>query len=238
MRIIRLETTTSTNSDARKLAENADFGPLWITAQQQIGGRGRNGRNWTSPKGNFYGSCLFPTQLPTQLKSLYSFVAALAVYDTLSEIYPDGDFRLKWPNDLLLNSAKIAGLLLETGQTHSQSWVIVGIGINLLSHPQDVSYPAISLSSVFESSLDPERTLAGLSENFEIWKTKFETQGFEPIRKVWLKRALNVPGRVTVRLPDETFSGDAIDLESDGALKVRLANCTIRQVHAGDVYPG
>ena len=238
MRIIQLDITGSTNSDARKLAEQADFGPLWVIANQQNQGRGRRGREWISPKGNFYGSYLFPTDLTPQQRSQYSFVFALAIYDGLKALITDGQFDLKWPNDILLDEGKVSGLLLETGQTHHQAWIIVGIGVNIVSSPKGTPYQATHLSKYSDESIDPIKVQQYLQEQIDHWTSIFETSGFESIRHAWLDRAVNIPGPVTVRLPDETFEGIAEDLKSNGALQVRLANGTIRQIHAGDVFPG
>ncbi len=242
MRLIELDTTESTNDEARRLAQNADFGPVWIRANQQTYGRGRRGRDWVSPKGNLYCSALFATDLPIGRLGQYSFVAALAAYEALLKIHPIGDFGIKWPNDTLLGGAKISGLLLETGKTHHQSWIIVGIGVNLVSHPEDTPYPATSLAAHMDTDVDgalkPKVVLQILSGRFKVWKSKFEREGFEPIRKAWCEAAVNIPGPVTVKLPDEEFEGTAIDMGHNGALQVRLANGTIREVHAGDVYLG
>ncbi len=238
MRIIELDSTGSTNAEARHFAQQADFGPLWVRADQQTNGRGRNGRNWVSPKGNLYASHLFATDEPLHRLGLYSFVAAIAVYDTLVGLHPKGSWGLKWPNDLLLGKAKISGMLLETGKTHHQSWVIMGIGINLISHPSDTPYPATSLAVHMPQAPSPQHVLTELSGVFDSWRTEFKTKGFTPIRSAWLERAINLPGKVTVRLAQETFNGEAIDLCENGALQVRLSNGTMRDVHAGDVYLG
>jgi len=238
LRIIQLDITGSTNADARALAEQADFGPLWVVANQQTQGRGRRGREWTSPKGNFYGSFLFPTDIPPAQRSLYSFVICLGIFDALKDLHPEGRYQLKWPNDVLLGDGKISGMLLETGTTHHHAWVIAGIGINLISRPDDVSYPAACLAEHRELPVEPHQMMESLTASVDHWKSIFEQKGFDAVREAWLKRASNVPGPVTVRLPDETFAGEAIDLAANGALQVKLANGTIRQVHAGDVFPG
>jgi len=207
-------------------------------AREQTGGKGRRGRKWVSPPGNFYGSHLFPTEIDAARRGLYSFVAALAVYDALTEFCSDAALELKWPNDVLLGGAKLSGLLLETGQTHTQSWIIIGIGINLISSPSDLPYAATHLSETADVLPSPGAVYDALSRKMEYWKKEFETKGFEPIRNAWLNRAANIPGKVVVRLPDETFEGEALDLLANGALQVQLANGSKRQVHAGDVYPG
>ncbi len=238
MRIIELDIAGSTNAEARQLADAADFGPLWIRANQQTVGRGRRGRNWTSPLGNLYASTLFPTNKSMSDLGHYSFVAAIAVHETLNQIFPSGNFAIKWPNDILLDKAKISGLLLETGKTHHQSWVVVGIGINIVSHPADTPYPATSLAEHQEDVPSVQDVMALLTDRFSNWHARYENQGFEAIRSAWLSRAADFMGPVTVRLADETFSGQAIDMDEKGALQVRLANGTIRAVHAGDVFLG
>ena len=238
MRLIELDSTGSTNAEARKLADAADFGPLWIRADEQTAGRGRRGRNWVSPKGNLYCTALFQSELPVSQIGLYSFVAALAVYDSLKAMCPDAGLGLKWPNDALLNEAKISGLLLETGKTHHQNWVIVGIGINLVSHPENTPYPATNLTEHIDDVLAPDQLVSILMEKFASWKHIFENKGFDPIRVAWRDAAVNVPGPVTVKLPNEEFVGTAIDMGQNGALQVQLPDGTMREVHAGDVYLG
>ena len=220
------------------MAEGADFGPLWIRADEQTGGLGRSGRSWISPKGNLYASHLFAVDMPMNRFADYSFVAALAVSDCLSTIYPKGEFGLKWPNDVLLGRAKISGLLLETGKTRNQSWIIIGIGINLASHPSGTPYPATSLASHMTTVPGPETVMEILADRFAHWCDRYERGGFEPVRQNWLSRAVNIPGPVTVRLPHESFDGQAINMNATGALQVRLSDGTIRNVHAGDIYLG
>ena len=248
MRFISLDEVDSTNAQAKRLAENADFGPLWIRADKQSAGRGRRGREWTSKKGNLFCSGLYPYEGLPQQAAQMSFAAALAVADTLKHYVPHETVSLKWPNDALLAGKKTAGILLEVGQTHHQKWMVVGIGINLTHHPENTEYPAthvlehISAEDLSESENvmtgGAQAVLAILAQRFDHWRHILDSKGFEPIGQAWTERAHNIPGHVTVRLPNETFTGEALGLDANGALRVRLENGTIRDIHAGDVFFG
>ena len=252
MRFISLDTVDSTNAEAKRLAEQGDFGPIWIRADKQSAGRGRRGRDWTSETGNLFCSGLYPHEGTAHQSAQMSFAAALAVSDALEHYVPIDLIRLKWPNDVLLAGEKTAGILLESGQTqlqvnHYQKWIVVGIGINLTHHPEGTEFPATHvLEHIPEEALnDPEPVMTGpqavlaiLAERFGHWRNMLLTKGFEPIGEAWAARAHNLPGPVNIRLPNETFSGEALGLDSNGALRVKLSNGTIRDVHAGDVFFG
>ena len=247
MRFVSYATIDSTNSEAKRLAEQGDFGPLWIRADAQSEGRGRRGREWTSKTGNLFCSGLYPHDGTPQQAAQMSFVAALALADTLEAYLPKELISVKWPNDVLLAGKKTAGILLESGQTNHQKWIVIGIGVNLTHHPEGTEYPATHvLEHILPSDLEtPEPIMTGaqavlaiLASRFDHWRHIFVTNGFEPIAEAWSVRAHNVPGPVTVRLPNESFEGDALGLDANGALRVRLAGGTIRDVHAGDVFFG
>lgn len=247
MRFISLESTPSTNLEARELAETGDFGPLWIRADEQVAGRGRRGRDWTSPKGNLYCTGLYPHSGSPSEAALLSFVAALAVYDVAAAYVPQTLISLKWPNDVLLSGAKTSGILLENGRYKGQDWVAVGIGVNLVSHPQGTDFPAThilehipnkDLQGAEPIMTGADAALAILAARFDHWRNMFLERGFEPIRKAWRERAANVPGPVTVRLAQESFHGEAVDLGANGELQVRTEDGTLQDVHAGDVFFG
>jgi len=176
-----------------------------------------------------------------------SFVAALALADTLEHYVPKELISLKWPNDVLLDGKKTSGILLESGQTHHQKWMVIGIGVNLTHHPEGTEFPATHVMEHIPAQAmegpepimtGPDAVLAILANRFDHWNHILGTAGFEPIGEVWTARAYNVPGPVTVRLPNESFTGEAIGLDANGALRVKLSNGTIRDVHAGDVFFG
>lgn len=251
MKFIELDRTDSTNAEARRLAEQGGFdfsgGPLWIRADQQSAGRGRRGRDWTSEKGNLFCSGLYAHEGTAHQSAQMSFVAALAVAETLKHYVPAERITLKWPNDVLLAGKKTAGILLESGQIHHQKYMIIGIGVNLTHHPEGTEFPAthvmVHIPPANLSGPEPVMTgaqavLAILAQRFDHWRHILLSKGFEPIGQAWTGWAHNLPGPVTVRLPNGSFTGDALGLDANGALRVRLSSGTIREIHAGDVFFG
>lgn len=232
----------STNEEARRLGDAGEPGPLWIVAERQTAGRGRRGRNWVSPTGNFMGTLfLRPHCGPRQAGEL-SFVAAVAVHDAVASLLPPplrAGLRLKWPNDLLHDGAKLAGILLESSGTAGAevSWVAIGMGLNLAHHPEGLDYPAISLAALGFGAVTPDEALEALARSFDSWLTKWrDVQGFAAIREAWLKRAQGLGGPIAVRLSQESFEGTFDGLAPDGSLQVRMNDGRIRLVAAGDVF--
>jgi len=241
LKFISLDQVDSTNAEARRLAESGERGPLWIRADEQTRGRGRRDRDWVSDKGNLFCSALYPKFGNAEETAKLSFVAALAVADTIETYVDSSMVSLKWPNDVLIESRKSSGILLESGD----DWIIIGIGINLLHHPSDNEFPATHLlAHIDDEHLDtPEPVMTGadavmaiLSKHFDTWLNIFKNDGFTKIKKAWMDKAHNVPGLVRVRLPKESFTGDALGLDENGALRVRAEDGTIRDIHAGDVF--
>ena len=220
------------------MAETGDFGPLWITAKRQSLGKGRRGREWVSKPGNLFCTGLFPHKGALASAAQLSFAAALAVHDTVAHFRPDADTKIKWPNDVLMNGAKISGILLESGTTNEQLWVAVGIGINIGSAPEDTPYPTTYLH---ENTPQTPRPLISevkhkLFARFEYWMEAHIRDGFEPLRTAWLDRAQGIGGSVTARLPNETIEGTAIGMDKDGALEVQTHSGKTIKIHAGDVF--
>lgn len=146
-RIRRLVTTSSTNDDAKRAAEAGEGEGLVVHALQQTAGRGRHGRTWHSPEGNLYCSALLRPG-DARLFGHYSFVAALALADTVRAFVPQVNITLKWPNDVLVNGKKIGGILLEAGE----GWLVIGMGLNIRHYPDNAMYPATSLYEQITSS--------------------------------------------------------------------------------------
>lgn len=235
----------STNEEARRLGEAGEVGPVWITAEMQTAGRGRRGRAWESPSGNFMGTLFLRPQCSPRKAAELSFVAAVAVHDAVAALLPPDlrpDLRLKWPNDLLHNGRKCAGILLESSGIAGAelAWLAIGMGINLARHPDNVEYPATSLAALGVGDVRPMDALGALATAFDArlrqWR---DVQGFAAIREAWLARAAGLGGAITVRLADETFTGTFEGLAPDGALEVRTDGGALRSVSAGDVFfPG
>lgn len=207
-----------------------------MRAERQLAGRGRQGRAWVSPGGNLYASTiarLRPTDPPAATLAL---VAAVALEEAVSVYYHPGEGRrgamLKWPNDLLLDSAKLSGILLE----RAGDAVVIGIGVNLAHHPTDTDRIATSLAA-HGVAIEPAPFLETLAESFARWLARWRNEGVPAIRDRWVARAHPPGTALTARLPDGTSIDGLFErLDADGALILRLADGTARVIHAGDVF--
>jgi BirA family transcriptional regulator, biotin operon repressor / biotin---[acetyl-CoA-carboxylase] ligase len=234
IRVIARDTVGSTNEEALLLARAGEHGPLWVTARTQSAGRGRRGRSWVSEPGNLYASLLLTDPAPPERAPELSFVAALAVYDAVADAAPGLAARLllKWPNDLLVDRKKFAGLLIEA-ETGSPSIVVIGVGINCGRHPADASYPATDLASA-GAAVAPDRLFEGLApamaKRLAQWRG-----GFAQIRADWLARAAAVGEDVRIRLADRDVAGRFETLDERGRLVLRLPDGSREAIAAGDV---
>ena len=221
----------STNQEARRLAEAGEHGPVWIMAERQTVGRGRRGRAWISPEGNLAATLLLRPRAPQAVTGQLSFAAALAVADLAAHFAPDAAIAVKWPNDVLTNGKKLAGILLEGGN----AWLAIGIGINLAAHPEGTEFPATSLAQLGIAVPSPEEALSVLAARFAHWYDVWVQGGFGSLRMQWLARAKGVGGPIRARLPHETREGVFQGIDADGALLLNEGG-TVRAISAGEVF--
>ncbi|MFV2091858.1 MAG: biotin--[acetyl-CoA-carboxylase] ligase, partial [Hyphomicrobiales bacterium] len=236
--VVELGSVGSTNGEALRLAATIESGaPLadWVTASQQTQGRGRHGRHWHSPPGNLYATRLLRTSLPVQKIVELTLVTGIAVHDAVSTLL-DGaaTVELKWPNDVLADGAKIAGILIQTEPGGAQTAVAIGIGINVVvSPPGGPASTSMGAHGWHGDSTQVFDALAGSLENWiGVWS---KGTGFAAIRDAWAARSMPVGSRVRVRLPGETIHGTVAGLDPTGALLLRLADGAIRKITTGDV---
>ena len=227
----RYDTLDSTNEEARRLAKDGVRGPLWIVSHEQTAGRGRRGRAWISQQGNLFATLLLPVM--TSLSAQLGFVAGLAAADAIAAAVPRGEVKLKWPNDLLLNGGKVAGILLEG---LGEDALAIGIGINLAHYPLDTEAPSISIAAVTGYPSDLDGTLLRLASRMAAWYEVWLEQGFQVVRKAWLLRATGLGRPVRARLADGERQGVFEDLDEDGALLLRDSAGTLTRITAGDVF--
>ena len=236
VRYLRFDTLGSTNAEALARARAGERGPLWIVAAEQTAGRGRRGAAWVSKPGNLYATLLLTEPSPKASAPQLSFVAALALHDAVAASAPQLGpvLKLKWPNDLLLGGAKLAGILIE-GESDPAFAVAIGMGVNCAHHPEGTAYQATDLASA-GALVTPEALhaalAAALARRLAQWA---QGQGFAAIRADWLKRAAGLGADIRVRLPEREFSGRFEGLDENGRLLV-VEGGAIVTVGAGEVF--
>ena len=234
----------STNEEARRIAEGGGSHGAVIWAKKQSEGRGRMGRLWVSAEGNLFCSILLAPNCDHATSAQLSFVAAVAVVETLKSIIPEEDISCKWPNDILLDGKKIGGILLESFETADINpaqnkmvrWVVVGVGINIDSCPENTDIPAIYLKKagveIISAKIVLSRFIHHFITQYDIWAKK----GFAPIRKAWLQHAFRIGKSIEVRLPKENFIGVFEGINTKGSLLLKPKGKSAIIVSAGDVF--
>lgn len=230
-----LDRVDSTNAEALRRAPGLSA-PLWILARSQTAGRGRRGRVWIDPPGNFAATLAVRLPDPPARLALRSFVAALALHEALAGLTGLGPaLALKWPNDLLLNGGKLSGILLETA---GQGVLAVGIGVNLRAAPPadpEAAHPPVALRSETGFDIAPEALLARLAPAYAHWEAQLQSWGFAPLRAAFLARAARLGETITARTRAETATGIFEGIDETGALVLATAGGR-RTISAADVY--
>jgi BirA family biotin operon repressor/biotin-[acetyl-CoA-carboxylase] ligase len=236
--LVALDDVPSTNDEAARLAADGAADGTVVWARRQSAGRGRRGRQWISPEGNLYCSVLLRPDAPLARAAALSLVAAVAVGDMVAGFLPGRKVEHKWPNDILVEGAKIAGILLEAsgGPRRRVEWVVIGCGVNLAVHPVGEGLSATDLGEERGAPVEAGEALAALLRCLHGWRGRWETAGIRPVRDAWLARARGLGGEIAVRLPREEIRGRFEGLDETGALLLRLADSTVRTISAGDVF--
>jgi BirA family biotin operon repressor/biotin-[acetyl-CoA-carboxylase] ligase len=248
VRLESLGTTGSTSAEARFRALHGDSGPLWITATEQTQGRGRHGRSWISPPGNLYASLLLRDPSPPEHAPQLAFVAALALRDAVAleakTLAPQ--LKFKWPNDLLLDGRKCAGILIEgeaapDDEAEKRFIVVVGIGVNCSSHPStgdgNPGFPATDLRA-HGAAIASEQLFARLSATMCGRIAQWDRgRGFSVILSDWLTHACGIGEPITVRNGEVEMHGRFIGLDQSGRLMLEVKDGGIKTISAGDVFP-
>jgi len=236
-----LDRVDSTMAEAMRRAPTLS-GPCWIVAHEQTAGRGRRGRAWTAGQGNLAATLVMQPEGTAAQAALRSFVAALALHEALAQVLgTDAPLSLKWPNDVLLNGGKVAGILLEsTGTGQGVSHLAVGIGVNLrAAPPADAVEPRalrpVALAAETGLEIAPEAFLTHLAHAFDGQERRFATCGFGPVRAAWLDRATRLGEVITARTAREETTGTFETVDEDGNLVLRTARGRVA-IPAADVY--
>ena len=226
--LVELDAVGSTNDHSKELARKGAVEGTVVWAQEQTAGRGRQGNSWVSSRGNLFMSMIFrPGKQPLEAGQI-SFVAAVALAETLKELLPASvPVALKWPNDVLLQGRKSAGILIES----EEGFVIVGIGVNIAHAPEGAG-SLQSFGVAADAGLVLEKLANRLISLYGLW----QKQGFGPVRDSWLGFAHNIGNTINVRLPRETFAAKFIGINASGALQVEMQDGTQRNISSGEVY--
>ncbi|MGV8986691.1 MAG: biotin--[acetyl-CoA-carboxylase] ligase [Cypionkella sp.] len=223
------ESLDSTNTHALRQAPETP-GPAWFLAYEQTAGKGRRARPWVSPRGNFHATLLLHPTEPASEVALRSFAAALALRDALVSLtdFPQ-IFTLKWPNDVLLNGGKVAGILLESAAAgQGVSHLAIGIGVNLIAAPdaalvEEGAVKPVSLLQETGLNIPPERFLTHLAAAYAGWEATFTTQGFAPLRTAWLSNAARLGEVIRARTGTTTHTGRFETIDPAGNLILNTA---------------
>ena len=232
----------STNAEAGRIASSL-AGPEWILGLRQTSGRGRRGRDWRSQDGNFAATLVLQPNEAPDVMALRSFVASLALFDAFVAVTARPEaFSLKWPNDVLLNGGKVAGILLESAGFVGglPSHIAIGIGVNLAHAPDAEQLEAtatrpVSLISECGAQVDPETFLDVLAPAYAHWEHQFVTYGFAPVRSAWLARAARVGEVITARTMREEHVGTFDTVDNSGNLVLKTAQGAVT-IPAADIY--
>ncbi len=227
--IHHLATTVSTND---WLAERDPPDGTWVRADTQTGGRGRRGRAWVSVPGNLFASVLSRPQSGEGPAQQLSFVAAVALVRALDRWIAPERLSLKWPNDVLLDGVKVAGILLEA----NAGATIIGFGVNLAGHPEATERPATSLPAAGIAAPPAAAATDALAATFAAIRATWRDHGFAAVRTAWLARAAGLGAPLEARLGGETVAGTFTSLAADGALLLTLPDASVRTIHAGEVF--
>lgn len=235
--IVRFDEIDSTNEEARRRAATGDFGPCWLQAIRQSAGRGRLGRAWDSPSGNLFATALFRFPNPLSEAALSCFSAGLAVIDAARACGVNAsDLRLKWPNDVLSGSAKLSGVLIETGMTDGQLWMAAGFGVNVASAPVRSDRDTACLADQpGGQGLTAANYLAKLDIAFRARLRRLLGEGFEQTRADWLANAAHIGRRVELSPSTGPIAGAMRGLDCDGALIIELDDGGLHHVRAGEI---
>ena len=214
--LVALGSVGSTNDEAGRLADSDAPEGTFVWAREQTGGRGRRGRRWASPEGNLYCSTILRPACSAPRAAELGFVAALAVADLVR----DGrSIRVKWPNDVLVEGGKLAGILPESSiaQDGRVEHVVLGIGVNVGFAPSlpEMRYPGAILGGTVEAAIE------GLAAGLARWLAEWRRHGFETIRGAWLERAGPLGAEVDVKLGEELVRGAFAGMDHDGALMLQ-----------------
>lgn len=237
-RLVRFEAIGSTNEEGLARARQGETGRLWLVADRQTQGRGRSGRAWDSPQGNLHASLLLRDAAPPRVAPQLGFVAGVALWEAVTRVTGSRQgLAIKWPNDLLLDGAKVAGILIESTTCADGGFAcVVGFGVNCRTYPTGLPYRATSLAAVHGAAVTRDRILAALSETIieglDAWRAGAD---FGAVRRAWMDRAIGRGTPLGVFQNDRRIEGCFGGIDEDGRLLLDTAH-GVATIQAADVF--
>lgn len=239
-RLISLSSVGSTNEEAARYARMGEPAGLLVVAGEQLAGKGRFQRTWISPRGGLYCSLLLRPACPASSAPEIGFIAAVALAEAIGAVVGPQAVACKWPNDVLVHGRKVAGILLEsaTDKAGRLEWVVLGIGINIASHPsrEAVQYPATCLAREGAPALDPNVLRDHLLPPLARWLGTWQTEGFTPVRSAWLRLAYGRGEEFTVTVGERQLRGRFLDVDASGGLILETMRGR-EVISAGECFP-
>jgi BirA family biotin operon repressor/biotin-[acetyl-CoA-carboxylase] ligase len=248
-RLAAFESIGSTNAEAIARARDGERGPMWFVTSEQTAGRGRRNRPWIAPRGNLASSILEIIDIAPSVAATLGFAAGLALETALRNVSHKASpgtagsehmkFSLKWPNDVLAGSQKLAGILLEAETVpDNRLAVVVGIGTNVVAAPEGTPTPATSLAAL-GIAVAAEELFGALSDSWAEYRGVWDGgRGFGEIRQLWLERAAGLGQPVAVHTGTSTVEGIFDTIDETGCMMVRTSDGRQVPISAGDVYFG
>lgn len=247
-RLASFDRIGSTNAEALARAREGERGPMWFVTTEQTAGRGRRSRPWVAPRGNLASSILEVLDVAPAVAATLGFAAGLALEAALRKLSVEAALRtagandlwfsLKWPNDVLAGSRKLAGILLEAETVDDRLAVVVGIGTNVVAAPEGTPTPAVALRAL-GIDIGAEELFAALSDGWAEFRGIWDDgRGFGDIRKLWLARAAGLGKAVAIKSGAAAIEGTFDTIDEQGCMIVRTAAGKLVPITAGDVYFG
>lgn len=240
-RVKEFDTIGSTNAQALSEAQDGETDLIWYVTKDQRSGRGRRGREWSTQQGNLAATLLLVHDYPLEVAATLSFVAGLSLIEAIGTLLPNTptQFRLKWPNDILADNAKLSGILLESAFLKTgRKVLVIGIGVNVLHVPEGVPYAVTSLHQEGYTK-DAEHVLTALAgcfaANYNLWNNGL---GMPVIRDRWLQHAARLGDVIRVQSGGEMLEGVFTSIDDEGRLILSMPQGRRHVITAGEVFFG
>ena len=235
--LINLNTVESTNLELKRLFSlNKNINNLCLSAINQTSGYGRRKAKWHSYKGNIHLSILLKPKCRINVVNQLSFVTSVSIGDSLKKIKKKINVKYKWPNDILLNKKKIAGIIVESSFNLNKKvkWIIIGVGLNLKKYP-NLNKKDFKITSLYKEKIYVEKNnfiklfLEIFFNNYQLWEKK----GFNFIKKKWISNIYKKNDKIIIKYQNNYIKGKLINLTINGGIKLKTNNKT-KEVFYGD----